>query len=142
MVPDICTSNNPCQNGGRCANLANTLGYNCTCEKGYTGYKCQHNIDECIGNACTNGATCLDGIGNYTCQCPAGFDSKCIVYPISLLKDNSTMDKTEAQIVSHGTLYLNPSSHQCQPSYKKYIAVQTLPNKPKLEALGAAILAS
>ena len=33
------------------------------------------------------------------------------------------MDKTEAQIVSYGILYLNPSSHQCQPSYKKYNAV-------------------
>ena len=33
------------------------------------------------------------------------------------------MDKTEAQIVSYGIFYLNPSSHQCQPSYKKYIAV-------------------
>ena len=40
-----------------------------------------------------------------------------------ILKDNSTMDKTEAQIVSYGILYLNPSSHQCQPPYKKYIAV-------------------
>ena len=39
------------------------------------------------------------------------------------LKDNSTMYRTEAQIVSYGILYLNPSSHQCQPSYKKYIAV-------------------
>ena len=33
------------------------------------------------------------------------------------------MDKTEAQIVSYGIHNLNPSSHQCQPSYKKYIAV-------------------
>ena len=33
------------------------------------------------------------------------------------------MDKTEAQIVSYGIIYLNPSSHQCQPSYKIYIAV-------------------
>ena len=52
------------------------------------------------------------------------------------------MYKTEAQIVSYGSLYLNPSSHQCQPSYKKYIAVQTTPNWHKKEALGAAILAS
>ena len=33
------------------------------------------------------------------------------------------MDKTEAQIVSYVILYLTPSSHHCQPSYKKYIAV-------------------
>ena len=44
-----------------------------------------------------------------------------------LLKDNSTMNKKEAQIVSYGILYLNPSSHLCQPSYKKYIAVLTPP---------------
>ena len=58
------------------------------------------------------------------------------------VKDNSTMYKTEAQIVVYGILNLNPSSHQCQPSYKKYIAVQTPPNRHKIEALGAAILAS
>ena len=39
------------------------------------------------------------------------------------LKDNSTMYKIEAQIVSYGILYLKLSSHQCKPSYKKYIAV-------------------
>ena len=38
------------------------------------------------------------------------------------LKDNSTMNETEAQFVSYGILYLNQSSNQCQPSYKKYIA--------------------
>ena len=44
-------------------------------------------------------------------------------YIIAILKDNSTMKKKEARIVSYGILYLNPSSHHCQPSYKKYIAV-------------------
>ena len=33
------------------------------------------------------------------------------------------MNKTEAQIVYYGILYLNPSFHHCQPSYKKDIAV-------------------
>ena len=50
----------------------------------------------------------------------------------SSLKDNSTMYKTEAQLVSYGILHLKPSSHQCQPSYKKYIAVQTPPNRHKI----------
>ena len=40
-----------------------------------------------------------------------------------MLKDNSTMDKTEAKIVSYDIFYLNPNSHQCQPLYKKYSAV-------------------
>ena len=33
------------------------------------------------------------------------------------------MNKTEAQTISYGILYLNPSFHLCQTSYKKYIAV-------------------
>ena len=57
------------------------------------------------------------------------------------LKDNSIIDKSEAQIVSYGILYLNPSSHLCQPSYKKYIAVLSPTKRHKLEALGTAILA-
>ena len=59
-----------------------------------------------------------------------------------ILKDNSTMYKTETQIVSYGIFYLNPSSQQCQPWYKKYIAVQIPPKRHITEALGAAILAS
>ena len=49
--------------------------------------------------------------------------SYCILLLIKALKDNFTMGKTEAQIVFYGIFYLNPSSHQCQPSYKKNIAV-------------------
>ena len=37
------------------------------------------------------------------------------------------MNKTEAQIVSYGILNLNPSSYQCQLSYKKYNAALTRP---------------
>ena len=46
---------------------------------------------------------------------------------LTYLKDNSTMSKTEAQIVYYGSLYLYPSSYQCQPSYKKYIPALTPP---------------
>ena len=41
------------------------------------------------------------------------------------------MYKTEAQIVAYGILYLNPSSNQCQPSFKKYIPVEPPPNRHK-----------
>ena len=42
-----------------------------------------------------------------------GLSGTKLLYTLFLgsLKDNSTMDKTEAQIVSYGILYLNPSSH-------------------------------
>ena len=30
------------------------------------------NIDECASQPCVNGATCVDGINSYTCQCSPG----------------------------------------------------------------------
>ena len=39
---------------------------------------------------------------------------------LNYLKDNYNVDKTYPQIVSYSILYLNPSSHPCQPSYKQY----------------------
>ena len=59
---------------------------------------------------------------------------------LMLLKDNSTMDKTGGQIVSYGILYLNPSSHQCQPSHKKYIGVLRPHNRHKIESLAVTLL--
>ena len=32
------------------------------------------NIDECNPDPCQNGATCIDGINEYTCDCPLGYD--------------------------------------------------------------------
>jgi hypothetical protein len=34
------------------------------------------NIDECESNPCHNGASCLDGIADYTCLCQAGFTGR------------------------------------------------------------------
>lgn len=28
------------------------------------------NTDDCVEHACANGGTCVDGVGNYSCQCP------------------------------------------------------------------------
>ena len=30
-------------------------------------------IDYCINHTCLNGASCVDGLHNYTCKCPTGF---------------------------------------------------------------------
>ncbi|OBS60147.1 hypothetical protein A6R68_08774 [Neotoma lepida] len=37
---------------------------------GYTGLNCEMNPDDCVRHQCQNGATCLDGLGTYTCLCP------------------------------------------------------------------------
>lgn len=46
------------------------LFHSCTCPLGFEGPTCQTNIDDCEDNDCENGATCLDGVNNYTCLCP------------------------------------------------------------------------
>ena len=38
------------------------------------GNNCQTNIDECEPGPCLNGATCIDGIAKYTCECRPGFE--------------------------------------------------------------------
>uniref|UniRef100_A0A669DUN9 Slit homolog 1 protein n=1 Tax=Oreochromis niloticus TaxID=8128 RepID=A0A669DUN9_ORENI len=43
---------------------------NCTCPLGFEGPTCETNIDDCDDNDCENGATCIDGVNNYTCFCP------------------------------------------------------------------------
>lgn len=37
---------------------------------GFSGMNCETNVDDCLGNLCQNGATCVDGINSYTCLCP------------------------------------------------------------------------
>lgn len=44
--------------------------YSCTCSLGFEGPTCETNIDDCDDNDCENGATCIDGVNNYTCFCP------------------------------------------------------------------------
>lgn len=42
---------------------------------GYTGFRCQTNINECAADAglCLNGATCIDTPGSFKCDCSLGF---------------------------------------------------------------------
>jgi hypothetical protein len=53
-----CTSN-PCVNGGTCSDLENA--YLCACVAGFTGVRCETNVNECASNPCQNQATCVDG---------------------------------------------------------------------------------
>lgn len=44
--------------------------HRCSCPTGFEGPTCWVNTDDCVEHACANGGTCVDGVGNYTCQCP------------------------------------------------------------------------
>lgn len=79
--PDVCVpikycDSSPCVNGS-CVDTLN--GFRCDCITGFEGSLCQHNIDDCAGNLCLNGATCVDKIHDHFCQCPDGFTGKNVI---------------------------------------------------------------
>ncbi|XP_032512432.2 fat-like cadherin-related tumor suppressor homolog isoform X2 [Danaus plexippus] len=56
-----------CAHGGSCEE--GEWGPSCRC-RGYYGPRCQYDVDECIGEPCLNGATCLNEPGSFRCLCP------------------------------------------------------------------------
>ncbi|WAR20533.1 FBP3-like protein [Mya arenaria] len=92
-TPDPCAGS-LCLNNATCA--GSSSGYTCKCLPGFTGARCENDVDECLhspcdNNAlchntfdvdacltspCKNGATCQDLVGDYTCTCPPEFTDK------------------------------------------------------------------
>ncbi|XP_042372398.1 protein delta homolog 2, partial [Plectropomus leopardus] len=67
----------PCKNGGLCEDadgFAAELA--CRCLAGFTGLRCETDVDDCLMKPCANGATCLDGVNRFSCVCPAGFTGR------------------------------------------------------------------
>lgn len=48
--------------------------FSCHCLPGFTGDKCQTDMNECLSEPCKNGGTCSDYVNSYTCKCQVGFD--------------------------------------------------------------------
>ncbi|XP_061173455.1 uncharacterized protein LOC133182624 [Saccostrea echinata] len=63
-------ASHPCLNG-KCFDLLG--GYECQCNYGFSGPRCEDNIDDCVYHVCENNATCIDGAANYTCECESGY---------------------------------------------------------------------
>ncbi|KAJ8262625.1 hypothetical protein GJAV_G00168490 [Gymnothorax javanicus] len=62
---------NPCQNRGTCEEVG--AGYLCTCPPGFTGSRCESDVDECDSTPCQNGGICKDGMGDFVCECQPGY---------------------------------------------------------------------
>jgi Protein of unknown function (DUF1566)/EGF-like domain/Human growth factor-like EGF len=63
---DVCNPN-PCLNNGSCARTAQ--GAACSCSQGYSGDRCQTNTNDCVNHAYQHGASCVDGLNAYSCDC-------------------------------------------------------------------------
>uniref|UniRef100_A0A6Q2XKN5 Versican core protein n=1 Tax=Esox lucius TaxID=8010 RepID=A0A6Q2XKN5_ESOLU len=61
-----CTEN-VCLNGGSC--YKSGALHTCSCAPGYSGDRCETDIDECQSNPCRNGGTCVDRLNSFTCIC-------------------------------------------------------------------------
>uniref|UniRef100_A0A8B9TR66 Sushi, nidogen and EGF like domains 1 n=1 Tax=Anas platyrhynchos TaxID=8839 RepID=A0A8B9TR66_ANAPL len=57
----VCLTLRPCLNGGKCI------------EDCFTGKRCHVDVDECLSHPCQNGATCINGVNSFSCQCLPGF---------------------------------------------------------------------
>ena len=43
---------------------------------GFSGLRCETNIDDCVGHKCENNGTCIDRIESYVCHCRPGYDGE------------------------------------------------------------------
>jgi len=67
-----------CANGAECI-VDGYSALKCVCKKGFTGDRCEENIDECQlgGNQACAGGQCYDQINGYYCQCSNGIGLNC-----------------------------------------------------------------
>ena len=62
-----------CLNGGTCTDGRIGSVPDCFCEVGFTGLRCETDIDYCRPEYCINGGTCVEGVGTaISCSCPPG----------------------------------------------------------------------
>lgn len=69
-----------CKNGGNCTSVIksedNTRGYICSCPPGFSGSRCETNVDECSSNPCFPNGECEDLANDFICTCKRGFTGK------------------------------------------------------------------
>ncbi|KAM9478353.1 protein crumbs homolog 1 [Salvelinus alpinus] len=63
------TRNYTCFNAGNCTERE----LSCDCLPGFTGHRCEQEVDECKSNPCLNGGYCRNLINKYHCVCDMSF---------------------------------------------------------------------
>lgn len=130
-VQDICGTNSPCKNGGKCANADNPDGFTCTCpfpfagptcsegcQEGYEGLQCNSCSDGFIVSASVSQGTNLEGHQHQACAC-----AELSIYP----KPHRT--------VGRRTRALWPAPCACPTCAKLLAPVKTVASAPPLSKL-------
>ncbi len=91
--------------------------YSCQCgNSGFEGENCESNHDDCHVNGapvCQNGASCVDGINQYTCHCPAGYNGDNCAVDIDEC-ESSPCDNGGVCYDSHSDDYeIKPGAFKC-----------------------------
>jgi hypothetical protein len=68
-TPDYCNPN-PCANNGTCEHKHGK--FYCVCPPGFTGKRCETEINECASDPCVHGS-CVNGVNHFMCLCDPGF---------------------------------------------------------------------
>ena len=69
---DLCDAHAPCQNGGTCVSVGNSII--CECLANYRGAACDQLFDPCSMRGCASGSTCVMVADEAVCLCPLGKD--------------------------------------------------------------------
>ena len=93
-----------CKNSGECI-MTDDQKLKCLCRKGFTGLKCEENIDECAlgGNQACAGGVCVDQVNGFYCSCAKGIGLNCqqtIPNPCTLENLNNEMQFFEVPSAS------------------------------------------
>jgi|GEM_PF-928125 len=74
------------------------------CNAGWTGNTCNQSVNDCPGNECQNGATCVDGHLGYSCDCPSGFSGE---------RCETNVDNCAQSPCDHGSCEDGVNSYTC-----------------------------
>uniref|UniRef100_A0A8C6D5H0 Crumbs cell polarity complex component 1 n=1 Tax=Moschus moschiferus TaxID=68415 RepID=A0A8C6D5H0_MOSMO len=74
LPPTLCgneKTNLTCYNGGNCTEFQGEM--KCACWPGFTGERCDKDIDECASDPCLHGGRCHDLLNGFRCACALAF---------------------------------------------------------------------
>ncbi|XP_023599141.1 sushi, nidogen and EGF-like domain-containing protein 1 [Myotis lucifugus] len=109
----VCLTLRPCLNGGKCIDdcVTGNPSYTCSCLSGFTGRRCQLDVDECASHPCQNGGTCTHGVNSFSCQCPAGFGGPTCETAPSPCDTKECVNGGQCQVVSGSAVCECPAGY-------------------------------